>query len=314
MALFTRLTTRFWRIFGWVLLEFMGSCFYLFFVGIASTYGFGLGGLIPWRFRISDSTPFDQVTWFLDVCHVCAACAKILAGLQFTRWGSLDFVSSCELYIIAQTKWRWKEGSRGRIQVYYLLVDFDSYFNLNERNRKFDFIVMYWLSHLYPQNCNHPYSSHRHFHLSLRPCQILIFSALITSTLFLVCRSNDRHFYQRWFIGYQSIRHCWWVDRNWLVLVTYCSAHAPPFRCRIDDDACLRKVNGENEVQYGWRGRIWAKRPQDWNGLCSIFGQPLRRIVLSLWQNWRMSSLICWILVRLLWIPQWMDDFKSLAV
>jgi hypothetical protein len=95
-----------------------------------------------------------------------------------------------------------------------------------------------------------PYSSHFHFHRSLRSCQIPICLLWITSTLFLLRRSSDRHFYQRWFIGYQSIRHRWWVDRNWLVFVTYCSAHAPLFQCRIDDDTCLRKVDGENEMKW----------------------------------------------------------------
>lgn len=175
-------------------------------------------------------------------------------------------------------------------------------------------IVICWLSQLYPQNCNHPYIFPLSFSSFASPLPDSNFSLLITSTLFLVCRSNDRHFYQRWFIGYQSIRHCWWVDRNWLVFVTYCSALALPFRCRIDDDACLRKVNGENEVKCCWRGRIWAKRLQNWNGLCSTFGQLQRRIELSVWQNLRLSSLICWILVSLLWITQWLDDFKSLAV
>jgi len=120
-----------------------------------------------------------------------------------------------------------------------------------------------------PQNFNHPYFFPPSFSSFASPLPDTNFSVLITSILFLVCRSSDRHFYQRWFIGYQSIRHYWWVDRNWLVLVTYCSAHAPPFRCLIDDDACLRKVNGENVVHCGWRERIWAKMFQDWNGLCS---------------------------------------------
>lgn len=81
-------------------------------------------------------------------------------------------------------------------------------------------IVTYWLSHLYPQNCNHPIFFPPSFSSFASPLPDTNFSVLITSILFLVCRSNDRHFYQRWFIGYQSIRHCWWVDRNWLVLVT----------------------------------------------------------------------------------------------
>jgi len=82
-----------------------------------------------------------QVIWFLDGCHVFASCAKILAGLEFRRWCPLGFVNSCEMHIIAQNKCGWKEGSRGRKRVYgfFFLVELDSYFNLNERNWKFDF-------------------------------------------------------------------------------------------------------------------------------------------------------------------------------
>jgi hypothetical protein len=88
------------------------------------------------------------------------------------------------------------------------------------------------------------------------------------------------------------------------VLATHCSAHAPLFRHRIDGDACLRQMNGENETKCSWRGRIWAKWVWDWNGLYSTFEQLQRRIELYSKNNLPLSSLICFILVRFLLIPQ----------
>lgn len=143
MALFTRITTRIWRLFGWVLREFVGSytiALNLFFVGIASTDGLVLvaQSLDVLGYQIKPPlTSGYMIFWW---CHVCASCAKILAALEGRRWRPLGFVNSCEMYVIVQTKWRWNEGSRVRKQVYGLLVELDSYFNLNERNRKFDFI------------------------------------------------------------------------------------------------------------------------------------------------------------------------------